>query len=241
MDLLEENGVIGPQDGSRPREILSTGQEETEARNNDMEFLNQALKQTDSALKTLEGKIQEENSPKKLKQYRDEAEMAKFAKKHYAKEKVKKDSIKEGETLTEEQKPVALETALKEAYGKTVSKKSYDKVLKYFAAEEIRNTYKEELEEAAKTEVIEEVVEEEEPEVVLTNVGVGSIKELILFRQKLDLINKYRKSLLTFDSSTLKTMYIGLTRPAVSVFKYAIDPMFNLDGLYANIPFLIIV
>jgi DNA segregation ATPase FtsK/SpoIIIE-like protein len=25
MDLLEEKGVIGPQDGSRPREILSQG------------------------------------------------------------------------------------------------------------------------------------------------------------------------------------------------------------------------
>lgn len=131
-----------------------SAQEETEARNNDMAFLNEALADTDAALKTLEGKIQEEYSPKKLKQYRDEAEMAKFAKEHYAKEKAKKDSIKEGETLTEEQKPVALETALREAYGKTVSKKSYDKILDYFSAVEIMNTYQEELAEAAKTEVV---------------------------------------------------------------------------------------
>ncbi|MFV0504175.1 MAG: hypothetical protein ACK5LT_09450, partial [Lachnospirales bacterium] len=68
--------------------------------------------------------------------------------------------IKEGETLTEEQKPIALETALKEAYGKTVSKKSYDKILEHFAAVEIMNTYQEELAEAARTEVVEEDTEE---------------------------------------------------------------------------------
>ena len=30
MDLLEENGVIGPQDGSKPREILNQGTEDTD-------------------------------------------------------------------------------------------------------------------------------------------------------------------------------------------------------------------
>ena len=34
MDLLEENGVIGPADGSKPREILSVGgNEETPSEN----------------------------------------------------------------------------------------------------------------------------------------------------------------------------------------------------------------
>lgn len=37
MDLLEENGVIGPQDGSKPREIIYTGEEDTATADGDDE------------------------------------------------------------------------------------------------------------------------------------------------------------------------------------------------------------
>jgi S-DNA-T family DNA segregation ATPase FtsK/SpoIIIE len=38
IDLLEENGVIGPQDGSRPREIISGGGSEASAPGEDSEL-----------------------------------------------------------------------------------------------------------------------------------------------------------------------------------------------------------
>ena len=46
MDLLEENGIIGPQDGSRPREIISTGEDTSESEDDESEEYEEETEET---------------------------------------------------------------------------------------------------------------------------------------------------------------------------------------------------
>lgn len=119
------------------------GQAESTKRDEDIAMYENSLAETEKSLTVLNNKIAEENSPSKLKEYRDEAEMAIFATAHTKKLKERFDAreVEEGDaTKGRQTELLPLNEAMKNAFGTSVSKKSYEKVEKLFEGLNILET-----------------------------------------------------------------------------------------------------
>jgi hypothetical protein len=109
------------------------------------------MEDTEKGLRVLNKKIEGEKSPTKIKRYKDEASMMVFAKRHL--EQQKKEGVEQ----------MSLETAIEEAYGKSISNSSKKKVLKTMEAVEILQIAQQEAKEKA-APIVEEPTEEVSPE-----------------------------------------------------------------------------